>query len=131
LGFRRGFEAESDLVGQFDLDALELWLGELGWIGVEVERDEQGWLRAWGKRPSGESSFPGLERGQGNAFLSAEGGDGQATGGLPLEALLPEAFEVGVLGTWHEMAPGLVEGYQPNRIATVARLVSPDAYAWR
>jgi hypothetical protein len=46
LGFGRGIEAESDLVGQFDLDALETWLSELGWIGVEVERDEEGWLRA-------------------------------------------------------------------------------------
>jgi hypothetical protein len=61
LGFGRGIEAESDLVGQFDLDALETWLGGLGWIRVEVERDEEGWLRAWGKGPSGESSLPGLE----------------------------------------------------------------------
>jgi hypothetical protein len=124
----RGIEAESDVVGQFDLDALQRWLGGLGRIGVEVKRDEQGWLRAWGKRPSGESSLPGLERGGGNAFLSTEGGDGQATGGLALEALSPEVFEVGISGACHEGAPGLVEGDQPNRIAAVARLVSPDAY---
>jgi hypothetical protein len=61
LGFGRGIEAESDLVGQLNLDALETWLSGLGWIGIEVDRDEEGWLRAWGKRPSGESSFPGLE----------------------------------------------------------------------
>jgi hypothetical protein len=41
----------------------------------------------------------------------------------PLEALAPEAFEVGVFGARHGLAPGLVEGYQPNRIATLARLV--------
>jgi hypothetical protein len=128
LGLGRGIETESDLVGQLDLDALEMWLGDLGWIGVEMERDEQGWPRAWGKRPSGESSLPGLERGQGNAFLSTEGGDGQAADGLPLEALLPEAFEVGVFGACHELAPGLVEEYQPNSITTVARLVLPSAY---
>jgi hypothetical protein len=46
LGFGRGIEAESDLVGQFDLDALETWLSGLGWIGIEVERNEEGWLRA-------------------------------------------------------------------------------------
>jgi hypothetical protein len=46
LGFGRRIEAESDVVGQFDLDALARWLVGLGWIGVEVERDEQGWLRA-------------------------------------------------------------------------------------
>jgi hypothetical protein len=124
----QGIEAESDLVGQFDLDAMEEWLCGLGWIRVEVEGDEQGWLRAWGKRPSGESSFPGLERVRGDAFVSTECGDGQATGGVPLKALSPGAFEVGISGACHELAPGLVEGYQPNRIAAVARLVLPCAY---
>ena len=96
-------------------------------MGVELERDEQGRLRACGKRPSGESSLPVLERGGGNAFTRAEGGDRQATGGLPLEALPPGAFEVGVLGACHELAPGLVVGDQPARIAAVARLVLSSA----
>jgi hypothetical protein len=110
---------------------MEMGLAGLGWIRVELERNEEGWLRTCGKRASGQSSLPGLERGRGNAFQSTEGGDGQATGGLPLEALSPEVFEVGVLGTRHELAPGLVEEYQPNRIATVARLVLPGAYGGR
>jgi hypothetical protein len=115
-------------VGQLELDAMERRLAAFRWMGAEVERNEQGRLWAYGKRPSGQSSLPGLKRGTGNAFTCAKGGDGQATGGLPLEALSPGAFEVGVLGACHELAPGLVKGYQPSRIAGVARLVLPCAY---
>jgi hypothetical protein len=123
FGLGRGVEAKSDLVGQLELDAMERRLATFGWMGVEVERNEQGRLR-----PSGQSSLPGLEGGTGDAFTCAEGGDGQATGGLPLEALSPGAFEVEVFRACHELTPGLVKGDQPSRIAAVARLVLPGAY---
>jgi hypothetical protein len=75
-------------VGQLELDAMEKCLAGLGWIGVELERNEEGWLRACGKRPSGQSSLPGLERGRGNPFKSTEGGDGQATRAVPFSVFL-------------------------------------------
>jgi hypothetical protein len=42
LGLGRGVEAEADLVGQLELDAMEMGLAGLGWIRVEVEWNEQG-----------------------------------------------------------------------------------------
>jgi hypothetical protein len=123
------YEAEADLVGQLELDAMGWCLASFGRMRFEVEGNEERWVVAWWKGSSGESSFPGLERGTGETFLSTEGGDGQATGGLPLEALSPDAFEGGVFGTCHELAPGLVEGYQPSSITIVARLVLPGAYS--
>src|SRR5208282_1476053 len=107
---------------------MERRLAAFGWMGVEMERNKQGRLGTCSKRAGGQSSFPGLERGAGNAFTCTEGGDGLATGGMPLEALSPGAFQVEVFGACHELAPGLVEGKQPRRIADVARLVLPCAY---
>ena len=43
------------LVGQFGLDAIERRLAAFGWMGVEMERNEQGRLRACSKRAGGQS----------------------------------------------------------------------------
>ena len=117
-------------MGQFELDTMERRLAAFGWMGVDMERNKQGRLRACSKRTGGQSSLPGLERGTGNAFTCTEGRDGLATGGMPMEALSPGAFEVGVFGACHGLAPGLVEGKQPRSITGVARLVLPCAYAF-
>ena len=61
----------------------------------------------------------------------AELGDRQAAGGMPREAAAPEALELGILGSCHGLAPGLVDRDQPTTIATLARMVLPDAYTPR
>ena len=47
---------------------------------------------------------------------------------MPREAAAPEALELGILGSCHGLAPGLVDRDQPTTIATLARMVLPDAY---
>src|SRR3954454_2010653 len=47
---------------------------------------------------------------------------------MPREATAPEALELGILGSCHGLAPGLVDRDQPMTIATLARMVLPDAY---
>jgi hypothetical protein len=119
---------ESDPVGQLEFDALARRSAVFVRTGVEAERNEQGRLRAGGRRSSGQSSLPGVEGGTGDPFTGAERGDREAALGLPLEASPPGVFEVGVFGACHGLTPGLVARDQPSRIATVARLDLASAY---
>jgi hypothetical protein len=98
-------------MGQFDLDARERHLVSNEWKGIESQRNKQGrpWLWVCGKRMSGQSSLPDLERSAGDAFTCTERGDGETTCGLSLEALSPLVLEIGISGACHEQVPGLVE----------------------
>jgi Integrase core domain len=115
-------------MGQFDRDTTAGPAVALTGVGVEVEGNEQGRLGACGKRLSREPSFPGAERGTGDPLTSGELGDRQAAGELSVEALPPGVCEVEVLGSCHELAPGLEKRDQPSSIAAMARLDLSCAY---
>ncbi len=103
----------------------------------ELERNKEGAApgarEAVRERPVGDSRH--RTRCAGNAFTprAQKGRDGQATAGLPHETLSPRVRSrsdqvFGTLPPWAG-SYGLVEEYQTNRIATVARMVLPSAYA--
>src|SRR5262249_3652895 len=124
-----GGAAEPDVMGKFDLEAMVRCRLLRTGRGIELERAEQGAVGPSGGRRGGESSSPGVEGGRGDPLTGAEGGNGQAAGGLPPKAKPPGVFETEVLGTCHELTPGLEERNQPSTVAAVARLVLPCAYA--
>ena len=76
--------------------------------------------------PDRPRAIPGRNRVM-TATPRAERGDRQAAGGLPPQTEPPGVFATEVLGTCHELTPGLEERNHPSRVAAVARLVLPCA----
>jgi hypothetical protein len=76
--------------------------------------------------PDRPRAIPGRNRVV-TATPSAEHGNRQAAGGLPPQTEPPGVFATEVLGTCHELTPGLEARNQPSRVAAVARLVLPCA----
>src|SRR5262249_42410826 len=121
-----------------------------GWLGVgegdgRVGRSSRAWLPSRGRErtperasglcgavpatcwPSKGENQRAEDRPKGPTPHNPEAGI-IATDGLPPEAQPPGVFESEILGTCHELTPGLEGWNQPNSVAAVARLVLPCAY---